>query len=212
MKIRPQILAVIMLLAGGFAVFFGLLMNAGAGFELVKAQGPDGIGATSTRLTLQPGVVAEGAIGEFQLIADVFPTGMSGLILSVQPVNPAVAEVIGFVTPGYGIVREATSTDPGGLRLLIADLQDLVRPDDIDVLVTTVRIQSLAVGATDFTVSIFVADDDAGFPIQLFGISALITVATDRDLDGDGLTEDFNGNGRFDFDDIVTLFELLVLR
>ena len=30
-----------------------------------------------------------------------------------------------------------------------------------------------------------------------------------QDLDGDGLTEDINGNGRFDFADIVVLFEQL---
>lgn len=30
-----------------------------------------------------------------------------------------------------------------------------------------------------------------------------------NDLDGDGLYEDLNGNGRLDFDDVTTLFEYI---
>jgi PKD repeat protein len=39
------------------------------------------------------------------------------------------------------------------------------------------------------------------------GITSAATVI--QDLDGDGLYEDLNGNGRADFADVVTLFGLL---
>ena len=44
--------------------------------------------------------------------------------------------------------------------------------------------------------------------VLLLASGAGIASATNiNDLDGDGLYEDLNGNGRLDFDDVTTLFE-----
>ena len=65
-----------------------------------------------------------------------------------------------------------------------------------------------------YTVSVTVNDGDGGVTT----VSVIVTVQIDfptlpgevgpvQDLDGDGLAEDVNGNGRADFDDLVTLFQ-----
>jgi PKD repeat protein len=46
--------------------------------------------------------------------------------------------------------------------------------------------------------------------VLLLVSGAGIASASDiNDLDGDGLYEDLNGNGRLDFDDVTTLFEYI---
>ncbi len=58
-------------------------------------------------------------------------------------------------------------------------------------------------------------DDDYGYPtpvvvrpgvIHVLGCPRPVAGVVPRDLDGDGLYEDLNGNGRLDYDDVVRLF------
>ena len=204
MKIRPQILAAIVLLASlwGSALFVGNRLSTA-----VEAQGI----ATSTRFIFDPGTVFEGAVGDFQLRADVLPGGLAGFEITVDPVDSTIARVAGFDTPTFGIqLVDTVRARPGGMRLSVADLQKIVNPGDQDVLLATVRIEGLAVGQTDFSVSIWQIADEDGFPFQVIGVRGLVTVTMLRDLDGDGLTEDCNGNGLFDFADINCWFDLLI--
>lgn len=195
------------------ALFGGVVMVAAAPYfwrtQPVEAQGAT---ATTTRFTLATGTVAEGVVGEFPLRADTFPAGLSGFTIVVEPsTSTTTARVIGFDSPAYGLDRvDAIGVAPGGLRLTVADLAKLVNPGDFGVLLTTVRIEGLVAGTTDFAVRVIRADDDAGAAIRAIGVPGTVMVSASRDLDGDGLTEDFNGNGRFDFADINALFDLLL--
>lgn len=203
-KIRPLLLAAIVLLASlwGSALFAGSRLSTA-----VEAQGI----ATSTRFILDPGTVSEGAIGDFQIRADSFPDGLAGFEITVDPVDSTIARVVGFDTPTFGIqLVDTVRAKPGGMRLSVADLQNIVNPGDQDVLLATVRIEGLATDQTDFTVSIWQVADEAGFPFQVIGVKGLVTVTMLRDLDGDGLTEDCNGNGLFDFADINCWFDMLI--
>ncbi|KKN44213.1 hypothetical protein LCGC14_0695240, partial [marine sediment metagenome] len=150
------------------------------------------------------------------LRGDSFPLGLSGFRLTVHPEDPATAHVVGFDSPEYGLASTQISSgtvvvEPGGLRLDVVDLADLVEPGDFGPLLTTVRIEGLSAGQTDFVVTVLKADDEDGFPIDAVGVGAQIQVAASRDLDGDGLTEDCNGNGLFDFADVTCWFDHLLV-
>lgn len=67
-----------------------------------------------------------------------------------------------------------------------------------------------------YTIVVSITDDDGGTGSDRIEIIVTATPPTlpgmsaaSNDLDGDGLTEDINGNGRLDFSDIVALFEYL---
>lgn len=179
----------------------------------VEAQGI--AAATSTRLTLSPGSAADDAIGSMDMHGDIFPVGLTAFQLLVQPADPSIAKVIGFDTPNYGLVRADTigiADGAGGMRLTIVDAFRLVGTTTTDFLLATVKLQSLTSGVTSVTVSILRAEDEVGQPFQAFGDTSTFTVAASRDLDGDGLTEDFNGDGVFGFLDVIAMFEECLLK
>lgn len=182
----------------------------------LKPQLAEAQAATSTRFTLLGGTVAEGAVGEFLLLGDTFPNGLSGFKVTIEPVDPTIARVIGFISPDYGLVQTGTfGVAPGGLSLNVADILQVVNPGDFDPILTTARIEGLRSGTTTFTVTVSqmppdAAVDESGTLIVAVNVAAIITVSASRDLDGDGLTEDFNGNGVLDFGDVVALWDLIV--
>ena len=80
----------------------------------------------------------------------------------------------------------------------------------MDVLLGTITYSGEGVGTTTADLLVTSLQDDNGFEIEHAITPGLITVTPSLDLDGDGITEDIDGNGTFGFTDIVALFEMLV--
>lgn len=162
----------------------------------------------NTTLTLADTAINEDAIVAVDLVADSFPSGLSGFSITVATIDPAVARAVVFVGPDYGLTRIDQMGD--GLRFSASDLNHLVEPGAAVVTLATVSFLGAAPGVTTPSITVERIDDEDGFPITTSAIVGTLTVAATRDLDGDGITEDINGNGRFDFADIVGLFEMLI--
>ena len=160
-------------------------------------------------LTLSSARVAEDQIVLVDLVADRIPsTGMAGFSIRVSTVASTTARAILFDSPSYGIERvdQFDST----LRLSIADFNDVLVASSTNVILGTVHFLGVAAGTTPIKITVDRIDDLDGSPIPTSGSAGAITVFASRDLDGDGLTEDFNGNGVFDFADLLALFNLLI--
>ena len=172
------------------------------GASFMGAQGP------ATILLLADTAINENAIVAVDLVADAFPTGLSGFSITVSTMDPGIARAVVFTGPDYGLTRIDQMGD--GLRFSATDLNHLIEPGAAIITLATVSFLGVAPGVTTPSITVERFDDEDGFPITTSATVGTLTVAATRDLDGDGITEDINGNGYFDFADIVLLFEMLI--
>lgn len=153
--------------------------------------------------------VGQGQVVQIDLVADIIPaTGLAGFSITISTGLPGIARPVLFDSPEYGLKRVDQFGDD--LRLSIVDLNGIAPAGSIDFTLGTVHFLGVSAGVTAIQISVGQIDDLAGDPITTSGSAGLITVLATRDLDGDGITEDINGNGRFDFADIMALFDLLI--
>jgi len=148
--------------------------------------------------------------------ASTLPNGVSGARLSISVSNPDVATVTGVEFPDGLELTDSTISDDGSTALLrIADIEETVQGGSRDIELATLHVRASTTGTTDLSVDVAELDDDSGDPIDTEGRSGVFVtgpppvVGTDAptDPDGDGIYEDVNGNGRLDYNDIVTLFQ-----
>jgi PKD repeat protein len=103
------------------------------------------------------------------------------------------------------------------VTLKAADIGGAVDPGATDVTLATVTLDAGDYGETALTTDIARLDEDDGSAIDASTVAGSLAVQppsvgdnpAPTDPDGDGLYEDLNGNGEFEFDDVVTLFEHL---
>lgn len=163
-----------------------------------------------TLVSMADGTIAHSDTLAIDIVGSTFPQGLSGFSIRVSTGDPAIAEAFQFTGLDYGlVVLDATST-PGSLRLGVADLNGVVEPGDVNVVLGTVVFLGRAEGVTPIRVSIEGMADEVGATILTSVSAGVLKVSDPRDLDGDGITEDINGNGLFDFADILLLFEMLL--
>ncbi len=134
--------------------------------------------------------------------------------------NASVANISEASYPSTFDLTETTSNRPNTtIRLKAADIENHTVPGDTDIALATVVFTGGVAGKANLTITVEGLDDDFGEVVPTVRRNGTLAVkpcsplASDlpapTDPDGDGLYEDTNGNGRFDFDDIVTLFEEL---
>lgn len=162
-------------------------------------------------LSFKDGQGRPGDTVDLPLVIDAIPNGLSGFDLVVTVTGPG--QIVGLTTPlGMKFVEAlgATST-----RMVAADLTNYATSGAVHVKLATVSINLFDVGTVEVSTSVKRLADDIGDPIASVTRTAFLTsealtlpgeTAPVADLDGDGLSEDLNGNGRFDFRDIVLLF------
>ncbi len=163
-----------------------------------------------TLVSMADGTIAHSDTLAINIVGSSFPQGLSGFSIRVSTGDPAIAEAFQFTGPDYGlVVLDATST-PGSLRLGVADLNGVIEPGAVNVVLGTVVFLGRAEGVTPIRVTIEGMADEVGTTILTSVSAGVLKVSDPRDLDGDGITEDINGNGLFDFADILLLFEMLL--
>ncbi len=163
-----------------------------------------------TLVSMADGTIAHSDTLAIDIVGSSFPQGLSGFSIRVATGDPTIAEAFQFTSPDYGlVVLDATST-PGSLRLGVADLNGVVEPGAVDVVLGTVVFLGRSEGVTPIRVTIEGMGDEVGATILTSVSAGVLKVSDPRDLDGDGITEDINGNGIFDFADILLLFKMLL--
>ncbi|RKD88111.1 alkaline phosphatase PhoX [Halopiger aswanensis] len=167
--------------------------------------------------------VSHDATGEVELTLESIPDGIAGGRVTVTVEHSDVARI---TEASYHDALELTAeptVENGGstVEFRFADLENEIESDAVDVTLATLELEAAGTGTTDITVDVHALDDDEGMPVEPQSRPGVVVtgppsigggdsdLGTPTDPDGDGKFEDLNGNGRFDYDDIVVLFEHL---
>jgi PKD repeat protein len=142
--------------------------------------------------------------------------GLSGGRLTVSVDEPGVARIQGA---SYGdalglTAAPAVADDGSSVTLRLSDVDRAIEPGTEAVTLASITLVGAGTGTADISVEVETLDDDAGTPIDpvvdpglvITGPPAVGGTEPPGDPDGDGAYEDVNGNGRLDYDDVVTLF------
>jgi PKD repeat protein len=178
--------------------------------------------------------VPAGGTGTVKIVLDRAPGGLSGYSLwfTTRPIvllsnvtaycqqaslqcTVADVRIEGVSFPDWARLSDWRRVDNYTVELKAVDLSDAVRPGARNVVLAEIAVRALTSGIAVATVFNETLDDDGGHPIPVVVRPGAIYVpgcpkpvggVVPRDLDGDGLYEDLNGNGRLDYDDVVRLF------
>ncbi|ADB59523.1 protein of unknown function DUF839 [Haloterrigena turkmenica DSM 5511] len=167
--------------------------------------------------------VSHGATGEVNLTLSSIPDGLAGGRVTVSVEH---ADVAAIADASYHDALELTSGpsidgDGSSVEFRFADLEDEIGATLDDVTLATLDLEGVGTGTTDVTIEVHSLDDDDGLAIDTQARPGVVVVGpppvgegsgsgrAPTDLDGDGLFEDVNGNGRLDYQDVTLLFEHL---
>jgi secreted PhoX family phosphatase len=172
--------------------------------------------------------ISYGQTGRVGLSLSSAPTGVSGGVITVSVTDTDVAKITDASYDGDLALTEdpMISEDGTSVTLRFVDLEEAVEPGSTDVQLGSIELEGIGTGTADLTVDVYTMDDDNGATIEPQQRPGIVVTgpppvgggsgsdggdggAPPTDPDGDGLYEDVNGNGRLDYDDIVTLFEAL---
>ncbi|AEH36537.1 alkaline phosphatase PhoX [Halopiger xanaduensis] len=167
--------------------------------------------------------VSHDATGEVDLTLESIPNGIAGGRVTVTVEHDDVAKITdASYRDGLELTAEPTVEDGGStVEFRFADLENEIDADALDVTLATLELEAVGTGTTDITIDVHALDDDEGMPVEPQSRPGVVVTgppaigggsgsgSSPTDPDGDGKFEDVNGNGRFDYDDIVVLFEHL---
>jgi PKD repeat protein len=164
-----------------------------------------------------------GGEGSSRIILSKAPTGLAGYELIVRLVPQAgvqqdVADIVDIRFPEWaGLTDKSIGDDQARFRAV--DIGDRVRAGSGEIVLAEVVLRGKAEGMMQIELVVVRMDDDGGGSIPITirnGVLEVVRVLglppveenlpPPRDLDGDGLYEDVNGNGRLDYDDVVKFF------
>ena len=151
------------------------------------------------------------------VILDYVSSGLNYTNISITITEP-IAEITNIQLPSWAVLADNSSLPASTVWFKVGDLNDQVKAGDTNVVLATLTVKGLETGSTDIlmTVNSFQDDNYQNIEDKIATISGTITVIAGpppiddhqpMDLNGDGLFEDVNGDGQFNFGDIVALFQ-----
>jgi len=187
-------------------------------------------GGARAEIYVTNATIPVGGAGVIRVVLDRAPGGLSGFSLRLTtrtvallpgycpPASlcvPADVRIEGVKFPDWAGLSDWRRIDEYTVELKAVDLRDAVKPGAQNVVLAEITVKSLTPGVAVASVVNAAIDDDNGRPVAVVIRPGVIYVSgcprpvagvVPRDLDGDGLYEDLNGNGRLDYDDVVRLF------
>lgn len=169
-----------------------------------------------------------GEVGSSAIILKEAPKGLAGYeiivglvyFLQAQAGAPQdIAEIVDVRFPEWAGLRDKSIFPDGKFaRIKAVDVEDRIRAGDKEIVLAEVVLKAKAEGRMLIYLNISRMDDDEGEGMLTTTKHGVLEVSRGpppvepnlpppRDLDGDGLYEDINGNGRLDFDDVVKFFK-----
>jgi PKD repeat protein len=189
-----------------------------------------GSGGVRAEIYVTNATIPVGGAGVVRVVLDRAPGGLSGFSLRFTtrtaallpgycpPASlcaPADVRIEGVKFPEWAGLNDWRRIDEYTVELKAVDLRDAVKPGAQNVVLAEITVRALTPGVAVAWVINATIDDDSGRPVAVVIRPGVIYVSgcprpvagvVPRDLDGDGLYEDLNGNGRLDYDDVVRLF------
>jgi PKD repeat protein len=171
--------------------------------------------------------VSYGSTGTVELTASTLPDGFAGARVSVSVSHTDVAAITeASYNDALGLTQSpAISEDGSTVELKAADTDNALQSGASNVTLATLELEGTGAGTADLTVDVHEMDNDDGGSIDVSERSGMVVTgpppigggggggggsgAAPTDPGGDGLYEDVNGNGRLDYDDVVSLFEYI---
>lgn len=141
------------------------------------------------------------------------PQGLQRYDLVLRVSDPTVVRIDALTTPELDprfseVVQSASDT----MEIRAVDFNDVIQSGAKAIVLARVAFTTLQPGKTNFTIEAKVLTDDSGHPIQAPAQGFALTVTlpaignsmhVPQDLDGDGLYEDVNGDGRLTLADAI---------
>jgi len=152
------------------------------------------------------------------ILIDAVPTGISYANITVEISNSSVAEITDIEFPTWATLTDNSSLPASTVWFKVGDLSDQVKAGDTNVVLATLTIKGLTEGSSNITITVnsFQDDNYQNIENQIVAVPGTITVIVSpppingvqpKDLNGDGLFEDVNGDESFNFGDIVFFFK-----
>jgi len=176
-----------------------------------------------TQITIIPPTtsLATGQTHDYLVILDTAPAGLSGYNLTVRLTNPAVAEIVGIQFPAWVTLPTNSTIPADSVWCKSADLTGASGKTNITLVTVTLRGDNA--GTTNITVlPDRIEDREGGRYTPSITDAILSVIATHpfpnpsggffsqpRDLNGNGLYEDLDGNGWIGFNDVVIYYNNL---
>jgi hypothetical protein len=136
-----------------------------------------------TTITTEGGTIAStGAVGEFKVIADSLPNGLSGFNISVALGDPAKAEIVGILFPSWAgdppvlAFKSSVPADSGWVT--VVDISNTIKPGASNVELATLRIRGDVNGTTGLLITKIWIDDDNGNSVPYSLVNGTITIGS----------------------------------
>ena len=173
----------------------------------------------NVRLQVSSVAVGQGDAVEAEVFARHVPDGIAGGEFSVSVADADVVEITSAsYSDAVGLAASPTvSGDGSTASFKFADVERTMEPEDSKFKLATITLSGSGAGVTDINTAASI-DSDAGEVINVESRSGLAITgppsvgsngSSPTDVDGDGLYEDVNGNGRVDYADVELLFNEL---
>jgi len=187
-------------------------------------------GGARVEIYVTNATIPVGGAGVVRVVLDRAPGGLSGFSLRFTtraaallpgycpPASlcvPADVRIEGVKFPDWAGLSDWRRIDEYTVELKAVDLRDVIRPGAQNVVLAEITVKALTPGVAVASVVNATIDSDGGRPVAVVikpgvvyvsGCPRPVAGVMPRDLNGDGLYEDLNGNGRLDYDDVVRLF------
>ncbi|NYT17595.1 MAG: PEGA domain-containing protein [Methanomicrobiales archaeon] len=142
------------------------------------------IGAASgATVTAQGGSIGSpGSTGEFAIIVDSLPSGLTGFTITVALGDPAKAEIIGVTFPswaGDGLIIAGNGPLPAdSVWITVVDLHENVQAGATNVELASLDIRGDATGTTGLLLTEIQIDDEGGYPVPYTIVNGTITIGS----------------------------------
>lgn len=153
------------------------------------------------------------------LSLDSAKDGLSGYKMKIGFTSGGIANIKSVSFPEWtNATKSVIGVLPGQeITVSAADLNNSIKTGSVNVPLCSLEIIGITAGNTSLNLQVLEMTNDRGKPIEAqpypYSLIAVYSVppldsnlGAPRDLNHDGLLDDFNGNGRIDMDDVVVFF------
>ena len=161
----------------------------------------------------------DGEPGNISLMLNSAKDGLSGYKMTIGFTDETVARINSVSFPNWtNSTNNVIGTLPGQkVTVSAADLNQKIQKGSVNVSLCSIDISGINEGKTGINVEVIEMTDDNGKPVPIdpFPDSSVVvysvpplesSVNAPRDMDHNGLLDDFNGNHLIDIDDVVVFF------